>query len=191
MPNCRRDLVAHGVRTSEVPPTNGLQQRSGPHDGQEVCGKPVCDVLADSPFALPCPRPGLSHTGIEQTPRIKASQSSPGGSANPAGVPTRRKEPAQSCDLAIVSPCGRGTGSQQDAGVENGVGVERALGCRQGIAEEGRTLGLVPRHVVAAHSMMVGDRASRLDQRVGSNPLDLLPLFNLAARSRREARRDT
>ena len=83
----RRSRIYGGSGRVRSPPSEFHQPTNsntgcGPRDAQKVRRKPVCDALADSPFTPPCPGPGLPHTGIERTPRIKTAQTSPGGSAN-------------------------------------------------------------------------------------------------------------
>ncbi len=69
--------------------------------------------------------------------------------------------------------------SDQHAGVEDGGGVEFALGGAQGAGEGVGALAVVAGAVVAADGVMVRDRAAELVDGVHRGGLDLIPLFHL------------
>src|SRR5215469_370863 len=64
----------------------------------------------------------------------------------------------------------------QDAGIEQALGVEGLLGGFERRAEERGALAIVPGAVVAADGVVMGDGAARGDDRIEARALDFLPL---------------
>ena len=60
--------------------------------------------------------------------------------------------------------------------VEQSLRIHRPLGGPERVGKERRPLLVVPRAVVAANRMMVGDRPTRSDQRLAGGALDRPPL---------------
>jgi len=84
-------------------------------------------------------------------------------------------------------------GSDEHAGVHQPRGINRGLGAAQCGCEQIRALGVVPRAVVAADRVVVGDRPAAGDDRGARRVLHLVPLGDLVAAPRggehREVRR--
>ena len=97
------------------------------------------------------------------------------GPADPVvQVGTRARDAERSAHGSISTP-----------GLSAPLGSTRRLGAAQRGGERLRTLAVVPRPVVAADRVVVGDRAAALDHRVRGGPLDLGPLLELGAAARR------
>src|ERR1700736_3904928 len=79
------------------------------------------------------------------------------------------------------APTGRNSRIEQNARVEHALRVERLLGRPQRRSKESRDFSVVPRPVIAANSMMMGDGAAGADQRVARGALDRPPLVQQSA----------
>ena len=73
------------------------------------------------------------------------------------------------------------------AGVEDSLRIEVGLGPRENLAEQLGTLLLVPRLVIAADGVMVGDGASVVDHCVGDDTFYLPPLLQHRVRAGRRS----
>src|SRR3954454_173130 len=79
----------------------------------------------------------------------------------------------------------RSGNGQQHAGVEDAGGIKRRLGSGECSGERLRPLAGVPTRVVAADGMVMRDRAAGGEDGLAGRRLDLVPLGELAAASRR------
>jgi hypothetical protein len=70
------------------------------------------------------------------------------------------------------------SGVDQDTRVEDGGGVELRLGSTQRGGKGRGPLAIVRGAMVAADGVVVGDRATAVDQRLGDGGLDLVPLLS-------------
>src|SRR5919201_6027046 len=86
---------------------------------------------------------------------------------------------------AVVRTCAYDPlGVDQHAGIEDFGGIEGALG---GAERPGKGLGplaVVPRPVVTADCVVMGDRPPCVEHRLRDRRLDLIPLLDLAASHR-------
>src|SRR5262249_26214768 len=69
----------------------------------------------------------------------------------------------------------------EHAGVEDARGVESGLGGGERAPEDFGTLLVVPAAMIAAHSVVVCDRATETNDGISGGALDLVPLFELTS----------
>src|SRR5207247_749300 len=95
--------------------------------------------------------------------------------------------------MAVAQTSARATvpaSFKEHTGVEDGGGIEDALGALQCGSEQRRPLAVVVRPVIAADGVVMGDGTARSDDALRDGGLDLVPLGEMAAGARRREHRD-